>query len=152
MFAGRENPMYFTEVCSKAPMNNNPTLVQIMAWGRPGDKPLSEQMKVRLPTHICISRPQWVNHLLRVHFTCIGATMWLLKCQWSNCKNVGKWITMVCFERWHNHYKTQHNRIMGITGPLRASPVSSPPGQNGRHFGKRQFQMHFLEWKGYNSD
>ena len=24
---------------------------------------------------------------------------------------------------------------------------SSPPGQNGRHFGRGQFQMHFLEWK-----
>ena len=25
--------------------------------------------------------------------------------------------------------------------------TSSPPGQNGRHFGRRQFQMHFCEWK-----
>ena len=24
---------------------------------------------------------------------------------------------------------------------------SSPPGQNGRHFGRRQFSMHSLEWK-----
>ena len=37
-----------------------PALVQIMAWRRPGDKPLSEPMMVRLPTHICVSRPQWV--------------------------------------------------------------------------------------------
>ena len=29
---------------------------------------------------------------------------------------------------------------------------SSPPRQNGRHFGRRHFQMHFLEWKWYNSD
>ena len=29
---------------------------------------------------------------------------------------------------------------------------SSPPAQNGRHFGRRQFQMHFLEWKWRNSD
>ena len=27
-----------------------------------------------------------------------------------------------------------------------------PPGQNGHHFGRRQFQMHFLEWKWQNSD
>ena len=39
----------------KGPINNNPTLVQIMAWRRPGDKPLSEPMMVRLPTHICHS-------------------------------------------------------------------------------------------------
>ena len=43
------------------PINNIPALVQIMAWRRPGDKPLSEPMMVGLPTHICVARPQWVN-------------------------------------------------------------------------------------------
>ena len=42
---------------------NIPALVQIMAWRRPGDKPLSEPMMVRLPTHICVTRPQWVNFI-----------------------------------------------------------------------------------------
>ena len=42
-------------------MNNIPALVQIMAWRRPGDKPLSEPMMVSLLTHICVTRPQWVN-------------------------------------------------------------------------------------------
>ena len=42
-------------------IDNIPTLVQVMAWRRPGDKPLSEPMMVRLPTHICVTRPQWVN-------------------------------------------------------------------------------------------
>ena len=32
------------------PINNIPALVQIMAWRRPGDKPLSEPMIVRLPS------------------------------------------------------------------------------------------------------
>ena len=41
-------------------INNIPALVQIMAWRRPGDKPLSEPMMVRLLTHICVTRPQWV--------------------------------------------------------------------------------------------
>ena len=45
----------------KGPINNIPALVQIMAWRRPGDKPLSEPMLVSLPTHICVTRPQWVN-------------------------------------------------------------------------------------------
>ena len=45
----------------KGPINNIPALVQIMAWRRPGDKPLSEAMMVHLPTHIWVSRPQWVN-------------------------------------------------------------------------------------------
>ena len=30
----------------KGPINNNPALVQIIAWRRPGDKPLSEPMMV----------------------------------------------------------------------------------------------------------
>ena len=46
---------------AKSPINNIPTLVQIMAWRRPGDKPLSEAMMVRLLTQLCIARPQWVN-------------------------------------------------------------------------------------------
>ena len=35
-----------------------------MAWRRPGDKPLSESMMVSLLTHICVTRPQWVNSLV----------------------------------------------------------------------------------------
>ena len=45
----------------KSPINNFPALVQIMAWRRPGDKPLSEPIIVKLPTHICVTQPQWVN-------------------------------------------------------------------------------------------
>ena len=59
----------------KGPINNIPALVQIMAWCRPGDKPLSEPMMVRTPTHICVTRPQWVNH-------------------WSICLPLG----MLCYE------------------------------------------------------
>ena len=47
----------------KGSINNIPALVQIMAWCRPGDKPLSEPTMVRLPTHICVIRPQWVKHV-----------------------------------------------------------------------------------------
>ena len=45
----------------KGQINNNPALVQVIAWRRSGDKPLSEPMMVRLPTHICVTRTQWVN-------------------------------------------------------------------------------------------
>ena len=34
-----------------------------MAWRRPGDKPLSGPIMVRLPTHICVTRPQRVKSL-----------------------------------------------------------------------------------------
>ena len=51
----------------KGSINNVATLVLIMAWRRPGDKPLSGPMMVRWPTHICVTRPQWVkdNHIKR---------------------------------------------------------------------------------------
>ena len=45
----------------KGPINNIPASVQIMAWRRPCDKPLSEPMMVSLLTHICVTRPQWGN-------------------------------------------------------------------------------------------
>ena len=44
-----------------SPINNIPALVQIMAWRRQGDNPLSEPMMVWLLTHICVTGPQWVN-------------------------------------------------------------------------------------------
>ena len=44
-------------------IDNNPSLVQIMAWRRSGDKPLSEPMMVNLSTHICVTRPQWVTKI-----------------------------------------------------------------------------------------
>ena len=48
----------------KGLINNIQALVQIMAWRRPGDKPLSEPMLVSLPTHIWVTRPQWVNEII----------------------------------------------------------------------------------------
>ena len=45
----------------RGPISNIPALVQIMAWHRPGDKPLSEPMKVSLLTYICVTQPQWVK-------------------------------------------------------------------------------------------
>ena len=45
----------------KGLINYIPALVQIMAWRRPGDKPLFEPMMISLLTHICVTRPQWVK-------------------------------------------------------------------------------------------
>ena len=44
-------------------INNIPALIQIMAWRRPGDKPLSEPMLVFVLMHICVTQPQWVNYI-----------------------------------------------------------------------------------------
>ena len=54
------SPMISLKFIPKVRINNIPALVQIMAWRRPGDKPLSEPMLVSLLTHICVTRPQWV--------------------------------------------------------------------------------------------
>ena len=39
----------------KGPINNIPALFRIMAWCRPGDRPLSELMIIRLLTHTCVT-------------------------------------------------------------------------------------------------
>ena len=49
----------------KGSINNIPALVQITAGRRPGDKPLSELMMVRLPRHICHSASMSYYHLAR---------------------------------------------------------------------------------------
>ena len=64
----------------KCQINNIPTLVQIMAWRRPGDKPLSEPMMVSLLKHIYITRPQWVN----------------LKWIWISCTKCSNFIHWCC--------------------------------------------------------
>ena len=43
----------------KDQIDNISALVKIMTWSRTGDKPLSEPMMVRLPTHIFVTPPQW---------------------------------------------------------------------------------------------
>ena len=40
------------------------TMVHIMAWRRPGNKPLSEPMMVNLLTDIWVTRPQWAKETL----------------------------------------------------------------------------------------
>ena len=91
----------------KGPINNIPSLVQIMVWRRSGAKPLSEPMMVSLLTHICVTRPQWVNktacifyfavimisvlgcfvlYFIHVLLCCIigtGAIQWLSQCLWG---------------------------------------------------------------------
>ena len=66
------------------PINNISALVQIMVWRRPGDKSLSEAMVGNLLTHICVSRPHWVNphnvkrewNLFRFLYTLIICLSW----------------------------------------------------------------------------
>ena len=54
----------------KGPINNIPALIEIMAWRRPGDKPLSELMMISLPVSLRL------NELIKLRyipsFTLVG--------------------------------------------------------------------------------
>ena len=52
----------------KCPINSIAALVQILAWRRLGDKPLSETMLIIFLTHIYVTRPQWV----KVKLNCVA--------------------------------------------------------------------------------
>ena len=71
----------------KGRIHNIPSLVQIMAWRRPSYKPLSEPMMVRLPTHICVIRTQWVKLPIRWVFV---LSPWILQKYLQ-----GYWITFI---------------------------------------------------------
>ena len=47
----------------KGKINNKSALVEVMAWRRTGDKPLSEPMLPSSQTHICGTRGRWITHL-----------------------------------------------------------------------------------------
>ena len=63
-----ENVWISIKISLKTPTNNIPTMVQIMVWRPPGDKPLSELVMVMLPAHICVTRHQrqWVKRFRNV--------------------------------------------------------------------------------------
>ena len=94
----------------KGPINNISALVQIMACCRPGDKPLSEPMMVRLPKHICITRPQWVDSL-----THLGLKKWQTFCRqyfqmylherkylYFHSNFIEVWICLLIDNFWHH--------------------------------------------------
>ena len=83
----------------KGPINNILALVQIMAWRRPGDKPLSEPMMVSLPTHICIARPQWVNGNRAIEWL-LQVQLWRIRIIWFITYSNINWY------RYHNKQST----------------------------------------------
>ena len=80
----------------KGPINNIPTLVQIMAWRRPGDKPLSEPMMVSLLKHICVTRPEWVKGRKK-YKTCIT---WLNHDQLETHGWELNTVATMCYSTW----------------------------------------------------
>ena len=81
--------------------DNIPALSQIIAWRRPGKKPLSEPVVASLLTHICVTRPQWVKRYellknLKQHKFILPETyrisLLLISADWSlfYCRRFGK--------------------------------------------------------------
>ena len=96
------------------PIENNTSLVQIMAWRRPGHKPLSWPMTVRLPTHICATRPQWV----KMSFGQAWLRRWLMipwrrkehqQPRYSTCMEYILHIFLVVFTQKLKHKKAVNN-------------------------------------------
>ena len=103
----------------KCPINNISALVHwVMAWRRPGDKPLSEPMVIILLTHICVTRLQWIKYLC--------ATL-----QWRHNEQDG-----VSKHRPHDcllnrlsrrrSKKTSKLRVTGLCEGIHRWPVNSP--------------------------
>ena len=67
-------------VPSLSPIDNIPALFQVMAWRRPGDKPLSEAMMVSLLTHICVTRPQWIKSTSHEYAHMCGVIILIIIC------------------------------------------------------------------------
>ena len=91
------------EFVPKVRINNIPSLVQIMAWRRSGDKPLSEPMMVSLLSHICVTRHQWVNGCHRVSVQArnqVKTIMWKI---W--------WAILLCFHQFAHNFSVrfEHN-------------------------------------------
>ena len=64
----KENAQFFIKISLKDPIDNVTALVQVMVWRRPADKPLSEPIMVRSPTHIWVTWPQWINVVLCIQY------------------------------------------------------------------------------------
>ena len=83
------------------PIHNIRALVQITAWRRPGDKPLSEPMMVSLLTHICVTRPiAW--HITR--YGAINPTWFLFQFHPTNDTHISVNNTNIFFRRYCYHY------------------------------------------------
>ena len=100
------------KIVPRGPINNIPELVQIMAWRRPGDKPLSEPMMVSLLSHTCVTRLQWFNHGLQTHAiealriddweTCGTFVPLVANSEWLAVVTYYYWLAMY----WHRHIET----------------------------------------------
>ena len=104
-------------------INNIPALVHIMAWRRPGDKPSSEPMVVSLTTHVCVTRPQWVNvDVIKYdwHLTGLSSLSLLVK---EDCNET---IVIVAHKTQSFHFLSLVNALWNILASIWPLDYSRP--------------------------
>ena len=89
----KENVWILPKISLEFVPNHIPTLVQLMAWRRPGDKPLSGSMMISLLMHICITRPQWIKWKLFLQF---WTFVWGIP--WLPVDSLHCWLVMQAFD------------------------------------------------------
>ena len=90
-----------------------------MAWRRPGDKPLSEPMVIRLLTHLCVTRPQWVKGCVSLDPSKISKSGWwgLQLDTWQLCNSL--WYGLINSKLHINKkYFLYHTTSDGFTRPM----------------------------------
>ena len=92
---------------TKGPINNIPALVQIMAWHRPGEKPLSKTMMASLLTHIYVSLS--LNELKGTLVKKLSLAFWLWAQLW--------W-------QYHDKPKDKHYYKLLFRQPFEQKPIS----------------------------
>ena len=101
----------------KGPIYNIPALVQIRAWRRPGDKPLSEPTMLNLLSHICVTRPQWVDMIAGDIIAFIWAPSTLLL-RWPRsleAQNAIAWPEKSKYIYDHDPLHWRHNERDGVS-------------------------------------
>ena len=131
-----------------------------MAWRLLGDKPLSEPMVVSLLTHICVTRPQWINWTTGIIFrwNCIKIqTFSLNKIYLKMVVTLFIWpifffkqllihtTLLDDIKSEINFEEKMCNNVVSIV-PADVSTLLThlPPGQNGRHFADDIFRCIFM--------
>ena len=109
-----------------SPINSIPALVQIMAWRRPGGKPLSEPMMVSLLTYI---------HIHIYIYVCVCVSLGLTELIQVNkiWPQMRCWLNVVLYSSIEIDYFFEWNRRVVIFGdtsgvPISATSCASVPG------------------------
>ena len=120
-------------------------LVQIMAWRRPGDNPLSEPMMASLLTHICVTRPLWINMMALCNVISQPATPLLslfqsgfdVECLITTCldtMNKGSWITLTKYMYVIILFVTSWRHTAHWKPSLERKIICGIPRSENRHF------------------